>query len=375
MTNKKTVIIDFGKVSSAYCGLAETALNFAGALNAVQDCDFEFTYIVPKPLQTAFDRQVGANAIVPDYSGLRRGLYYLCRQKSILCALPDFDLYHYLHFYSPWGPNGKFDRRLLLTVHDFHAMQRKRAAKRLHRKLAAVGTVVFISKFAASQYGHHVNFPAITTSVIANGVRVPPEVSRADSRQWQKQFGDYLFTLGGLRRKNLHALLGMMEKTEDFENLRRLKLVIAGNIKADYQRQLSQQVQRANLQNKIIFSGAVSDAVKFQLMAACRAFVFPSLQEGFGLPVIEAMHFGKAVFAAHKTSLPEVAGRHAYYWHQFDPGYMAEVLHQGLLQEQAGQKQINHKSAQRMAYARRFNWQENARQYLQLYKTILADKQ
>ena len=168
MTNKKIVIIDFGKISSAYCGLAETALNFAGALNAAQGYDFEFAYIVPKPLQTAFDRQVGANAIVPDYSGLRRGLYYLCRQKSILCTLPDFDLYHYLHFYSPWGPNGKFDRRLLLTVHDFHAMQRKRAAKRLHRKLAAVGTVVFISKFVASQYSRYVNFPAITTSVITN---------------------------------------------------------------------------------------------------------------------------------------------------------------------------------------------------------------
>ena len=370
MTNKKTIIIDFGKISTPYCGLAETALNFAGALHASQDCDFEFTYIVPQPLRTEFDRQVGGRAIVPNYSGLTLGLYYLCRQKSILCALPDFDLYHYLHFYSPWGPDEKFDRRLLLTVHDLHAVQRKRAARRLHKKLAAVSTLAFISKFAASQYRRYFNFPAIATSVIANGVRVPPKVSQADSRQWQKQFGDYLFTLGGLRRKNLHALLGMMAKTGNFENVRRLKLVIAGHIKTDYQRQLSRQARHANLQNKIVFLGAVSDEVKFQLMAACRAFVFPSLQEGFGLPVIEAMHFGKAVFSSDKTSLPEVAGDHAYYWHKFDPGYMAQVLHQGLLQEQTGNK-----SAQRMAYASQFNWQKNARQYLRLYKTILADKE
>jgi glycosyltransferase involved in cell wall biosynthesis len=47
-------------------------------------------------------------------------------------------------------------------------------------------------------------------------------------------------------------------------------------------------------------------------LSKCHAFVFPSIREGFGLP--QAMHFGKPVFLSNKTSLPEVGGKHAYYW-------------------------------------------------------------
>ena len=70
----------------------------------------------------------------------------------------------------------------------------------------------------------------------------------------------------------------------------------------------------------------VSEAEKAWLLAHCRAFVFPSLLEGFGLPPIEAMGFGKPVIVARRTALPEVCGEAAAYWDDFDPQAMRAVV-------------------------------------------------
>jgi glycosyltransferase involved in cell wall biosynthesis len=58
--------------------------------------------------------------------------------------------------------------------------------------------------------------------------------------------------------------------------------------------------------------------------------VFPCRAEGFGLPVIEAMHFGKPVFLARKASLPEVGGDVAYYFENFEPEHMQKVFNNGM---------------------------------------------
>ena len=59
-------------------------------------------------------------------------------------------------------------------------------------------------------------------------------------------------------------------------------------------------------------------------------FLFPSEGEGFGLPVVEAMQFGKAVFAANRTSLPEVCNGHAIMWEHLDTESMVQSIREHL---------------------------------------------
>ena len=100
----------------------------------------------------------------------------------------------------------------------------------------------------------------------------------------------------------------------------------------------------------------------------CEAFLFPSLTEGFGFPVLEAMQCGKAVFAARRTSLPEIAGGHACWWNSFDPEHMIDVVIDGLA---AAGRTPGFAAAQR-AHADSFTWRRAADDYLRVYDAVLG---
>lgn len=370
MAQNKTIVIDFGKITTPYCGLAEVAFNYADALNKISPKGLQFIYIVPTALRTQFDQRMGQQIVLtPNYRGLSRVLFYLTGKTSLLCKLPGFDVYHYLHFYSPWGPGNKYKQKTLLTIHDFHALDRKRAAKRLHAGLNNSDYLTFISNFAAAEYTRLLPEYQHRTRVITNGVKVPPSVSLQASQKLTDHYGEFLFTLGGLKRKNIHSLLGMMQVLSEKKATSQIKLIVAGGIKDKYKAELEKEIHARHIAQKVEFLGAISEQDKFKFIHACRAFVFPSLQEGFGLPIIEAMHFAKPVFCSDKTSLPEVGGDYVYYWRDFEPNSMADVLINGLLEND---NNLNSLEPKRKQHAQGFDWQANAQQYVELYKSILA---
>ena len=368
MSCKKTIIIDFGKISTPYCGLAEVALNYASTIERLKYVGLEFVYIVPKPLLPKFHESVGGRVISPKYSGLNRLGYYLTGRRQFLCLLPDYDLYHYLHFYSPWGPKQNNVKPVLLTIHDLHALERRRSGNRLRHKLDEVSHIAFISKFAAQEYAKHFSSLKKDTRIIVNGVKHPPVVDEEAKQALKNEYSEFLFTLGGLKRKNIHSLLGMLQHNNQFDAVKDLNLVVAGGVKDKYKKELLAEASQRGVQNKIIFLGAVSEQRKYELMQACRAFVFPSLQEGFGLPVIEALHFGKPVFCSNRTSLPEVGGKMVYYWKHFEAAYMSNVLQQGLVDND---ELLESKISARKQYANRFDWNKNAQEYVDYYLHIL----
>jgi len=111
----------------------------------------------------------------------------------------------------------------------------------------------------------------------------------------------------------------------------------------------------------------ISDEQKTWAYAHCAGFLFPSLAEGFGLPPIEAMHFGKPVFLARRSCLPEIGGEAAYYFDDFTPAAMRGVIEKGL-REAAAPGRV----AAVQAHAARFDWDRCGAQYLALYRAHLA---
>ena len=146
-----------------------------------------------------------------------------------------------------------------------------------------------------------------------------------------------------------------------------LELIIAGTNTFGYGEKIIEAAHKHNVAGRVKMTGPVSEKEKFWYYKNCEAFCFPSVAEGFGLPVLEAMHFGKPVFISTETSLPEVGGDAAWYFENFDPAYMQQVFRDGMQEYHAtmpGQK-IREQAA-------KFNWDTIALQYLDVYKSLLV---
>ena len=125
---------------------------------------------------------------------------------------------------------------------------------------------------------------------------------------------------------------------------------------------------RKGLVDRVILPGEVSDADRQWLYEHCEAFLFPSLTEGFGFPVLEAMQCGKPVFVSRRTSLPEIAGSHGFYFDAFDAASMAAAYWAGM----AAFRADTGFAAKAKAHAAGFVWAETARGYVRLYEQIVA---
>ena len=132
-----------------------------------------------------------------------------------------------------------------------------------------------------------------------------------------------------------------------------------------YRDKIVAEAARYGVSERVVITGPVSQHDKDWYYANCEAFLFPSLAEGFGLPVIEAMHHGKPVFLSTLTSLPEVGGAAAYYFTDFEPDTMAAVFAKGMADF------ANGGVARAKANAARFTWERAGSEYLALYRSVL----
>jgi alpha-1,3-rhamnosyl/mannosyltransferase len=123
-------------------------------------------------------------------------------------------------------------------------------------------------------------------------------------------------------------------------------------------------VQELGLDDVVLWLGPVEELHLPALYSGATLFAFPSLYEGFGLPVLEAMACGTPVAASDSSSIPEVGGDAVLYFDPIDIGEMVEtvgsLLHDDELQERC--------RALGLAQAARFSWDRTARQTLEVYR-------
>jgi glycosyltransferase involved in cell wall biosynthesis len=176
--------------------------------------------------------------------------------------------------------------------------------------------------------------------------------------------GGYLLALGTLQpRKNLSRLIAA------FAGLRLdVTLVLAGRRGWLYENLFS-QVRRLGLEGRVLFPGYVADEDKAALLSGALALVFPSLYEGFGLPVLEAQACACPVIASRTSSMPEVAGDAALLVDPEDVGALAEAM--GTI---AGDPVLRDELVERgLANVQRFSWEACARTVLGVIENLAPD--
>jgi glycosyltransferase involved in cell wall biosynthesis len=260
----------------------------------------------------------------------------------------------------------------LLTIHDLNFMYEKSTKKSnqrlsaLQKKIDRAVHVTFISHFAQEEALKFVDLKGKPNSVIYNGVRTP-DAKNMKVPSWIPS-GQFLFSIGVVRpKKNFLVLIEMMSRPE----LEEYSLVIAGKDDHPYAGEIMEAIAKYNLEDRVVLTGGISEEDKNYFYHHCTAFLFPSLYEGFGLPVIEAMLCGKPVFSSRSTSLPEIGDDKAFYWDSFEASHMASVFVKGMEVYDKNPKLFE---SELKSYAARFSWKENTEAYLQLYESIVYAK-
>jgi glycosyltransferase involved in cell wall biosynthesis len=176
--------------------------------------------------------------------------------------------------------------------------------------------------------------------------------------------GDYILFVGTLQpRKNLARLI------EAFADCRLpiadCRLVIAGK-KGWLYEEIFQQVEELGLEGSVVFTDYVPEGDLPALLSGARLFVFPSLYEGFGLPVLEAMACGTPVVCSSASSLPEVVGDAAVLVDPMDVKGLAMAIERVLGDEELRAKLIEHGFEQ----AKKFSWERCARETLDVLESV-----
>jgi glycosyltransferase involved in cell wall biosynthesis len=148
-----------------------------------------------------------------------------------------------------------------------------------------------------------------------------------------------------------------------------LYLLIAGKKDRSYSSYLS-LVKKLGLDNFVIFSDFIPDSQLKWTMENTKAYVFPSLSEGFGIPGLEAMFYGAPVASSNATCLPEVYGDAAHYFDPTDINDMAEKIDEVLTKPGLRKKLVE----QGQKRVKKYSWKRTAEQTLDVYKRILEDK-
>lgn len=290
------------------------------------------------------------------------------RQRSIHKFFPPrqrFDLWHSTYqntaYHTPYRRT-----KNVITVHDLNFLheaksdaKKKKYLRKLQQNINRADHIVTISRFVEQEVRQYLHIGDRPVEVIYNGSSVQ-EFPGYDAPAYMPA-KPFLLCLGVLLpKKNFHVVPCLLKGND-------MELVIAGVVNEDYKQQVLQEAARHGVADRVKIVGAVTAQDKYWYLKNCQAFIFPSLAEGFGLPVIEAMHFGKPVFLSTHTCLPEIGGEQAYYFSNFDPESMQAVFENGMQQYAATQPQ-----ASIMQRAHQFNWNKTASAYMTVYRNLLS---
>lgn len=181
----------------------------------------------------------------------------------------------------------------------------------------------------------------------------------------------FLMYTGGIdHRKNIEGLIrayALLPKSLRDKH----QLAIVCSIHDDTRKILSELAKQQGLRSdELVLTGYIPEEDLIFLYNMCKAFIFPSWHEGFGLPALEAMCCGAAVIAANTSSLPEVVGKEDALFNPFDDTDISKKIEQVLTDSNFRNSLIKHSEIQ----SKKFSWDESAKKAINVFEKMHAEK-
>ncbi|WP_454061383.1 glycosyltransferase family 4 protein [Candidatus Nitrospira salsa] len=316
----------------------------------------------------------------PDYPNVR---YRFCRyplfkrrfwEQTATMSVGNYDLLHFPYDSCLAIKRGKF----VVTIHDVKPLLYPKPTKRFNlyghikrlcipRPLENIDHIITVSECSRRDIVEYLGIPHEQITVIPQGVEhglfLPPST---EVTQAQAMIPYVLCVAGADPTKNIQSLIHAFSLLpEDVRHSH--QLIFVGDIKK--QGDLPLFVKQKGIEKQIVFAGMVSDQQLIRYYQHASLFVFPSLYEGFGLPVLEAMACGCPVVCSNTSSLPEVVGDAAMMVSPMDVAALEHAMKQ-VLTDPSLQHRMRNAGLQR---AKQFSWEQTATQTVQLYERVAGN--
>jgi alpha-1,3-rhamnosyl/mannosyltransferase len=260
----------------------------------------------------------------------------------------------------------------LVTVHDLNAVRNvqwvtarwhERRSRRIQEAVERADHVVTYSEFTAGEVREHYRLPEERVHPVHLGVDAeafrPP--SDGETERCRERHGDFILSIGLLTpRKNFPALIEAVAQLP-----RTVRLVLVGR-PSDGAEAVRDAVRSHRMEERFEHLEQVEQAELIGLLAACRVYAVPSLYEGFGLTVLEAMACGAPVVCSGAASLPEAAGDAALIVDAKRPEAMAEAFRR-VIEDASLRDDLRTRGLDR---ARTWTWERSARRLRRLYAEV-----
>jgi glycosyltransferase involved in cell wall biosynthesis len=268
-------------------------------------------------------------------------------------------------------------KKEIVTIHDIFPITgagysapefRRKFSKLLRQAVVRADRLIAPSMYTAGQLMRHLEVAREKIEVIPEGVDLPvgdltPEERGRARERLTGQGSEMLLSVGVLQtRKNTLQTLRALETLPG-----RYRLVLAGGDGYGCEA-IHDYIRRQGLSSRVRVLGYVPAGELRTLYQAASALVFPSREEGFGLPVLEAMANGLPVVASPTSALPEAGGDAALYADPDDPHDIAEKVTRAVEDTPFRQTTIERGRAR----AREFSWRRTAQATLRVYEQVLA---
>jgi glycosyltransferase involved in cell wall biosynthesis len=297
------------------------------------------------------------------------------------CQHEHIDILHCPYFSAPLFLPAK----TVVTVHDvipivmpeYHARARSRYYTSLvSYTVPRVDAIITVSDYSKRDIVRFLGIPEDRIHVIGNAVdssyRPITDTRLIDKVRERYGIGErYILYFGGFDvRKNvdrvLQAYASLPESTR-----KAYQLVIAGRLHllgSPLYPDPRPRVRELGLDDQVVVTGQIREQDKAPLYSGAAVYLFPSLYEGFGIPILEAMACGAAVITSEITALPEVAGDAARLVNPYEVRDIATAI-QELLENTAMRDELRERA---LARASEFSWTRVAQQTLEVYKQLSA---
>ena len=243
--------------------------------------------------------------------------------------------------------------------------------------LKKVDMIISPSEATKNDILRYVELPPDRIKVIYEGVRENLfPLNRQEARKTiENEFGiksNYILYVGGADfRKNIHnLLLGFGRFLEKHHT--RHSLVLAGEVFGRTYlhevKSILESVEKLGLKENITILGFIPEQYMNHLYSGADLFILPSLYEGFGLPVLEAMACGTPVVTSRVSSIPEISGDAAFLINPHDADAITDAIDKVLADTELRNGMIQ-KGLER---AKQFTWEKTARETLAVYKDLAS---